>query len=153
VFPSPKVTIGSLVAYDWELVFPGASMGPSGGRERRRSWAWNTIEEACETRVAIGSECSHTGQTPPAGTTIIALQLVVLAGDRNTIFRRGLDALDSLRGCRFAKGDEWEVVRAEGKERAGLGDKTDKGGLVIRVITLAWEDIPKIEAWLEEHKR
>ena len=128
-------------------------MGPSGGRERRRSWTWNTIEEACETRVAIGSECSHTGQTPPVGATIIALQLVVLTGDRNAVFGRSLDALDSLCRCRFAKGDEWEVVRAEGKERAGLGDKTDKGSLVIRVITLAWEDILKTEAWLEKHKR
>jgi hypothetical protein len=128
-------------------------MGPSGGREGRCSWTWNAIKEACETRTAIGSECSYTDQTPPVGTTVIALQLVLLTGDRNTVFGRSLDALDSLRGCRFAKGDEWEVVRAEGKERTSLGDKTDKCGLVIRVITLAWEEFPKTEVWLKKHKR
>jgi hypothetical protein len=76
----------------------------------------------------------------------------MLARDRN-IFGGTLDALDSLRGWRFAKGDERKVRWAERKERAGFWDKSNKGGLIIWVITLAWDDILKTEAGLEKHKR
>jgi hypothetical protein len=77
----------------------------------------------------------------------------MLARDRNTVFGRTLDALDSLRGCRFTKGDEWEVIGAQCIEGTGFGDEPDKGGLIVWVIALTWENILETEARLEKHER
>jgi hypothetical protein len=73
--------------------------------------------------------------------------------DKNTLFRRALDALNFLRGDRPTKGDKWEIVWAESKERASFGDKTDKGGPIVWVITLTWSsgnDILETKTGLEK---
>jgi len=60
-----------------------------------------------------------------------------------------------LRGCRPTKGDEWEIVWAESKERASFGDKSDKGGLIAWIIRLtrgSGNDISETKAGLEEYK-
>jgi hypothetical protein len=66
-----------------------------------------------------------------------------------------LASFNPLRWCRFTEGDEWVVIWAECKERAGSGDEPYKGGLVVQVITLTChrgEDVLEAKTRLEKYE-
>jgi hypothetical protein len=78
------------------------------------------------------------------------LQHAILTRDRHTF-----GTFDPLRGRRFPKGDEREVVWAECKKRASSGDQPDKCGFVVWVITLMYsggEDVLETKAGLQKHE-